>query len=108
MPVGVVVEVTGSFDQAARIDYQSRECVQVDGVYWSLGEEVSPGSLMIYSGDAFPDWTGDAFIGALSGQALIRVGLDGANATNRRRRRGSLCLPIGDRYSQLPHITTYQ
>ena len=36
---------------------------------------------MIYSGDAFPDWTGDAFIGALSGQALIRVDLDGANAT---------------------------
>ena len=41
---GVVVEVTGSFDQAARIDYQSRECVQVDGVYWSLGEE--PGALI--------------------------------------------------------------
>ena len=42
---------------------------------------VSPGSLMIYSGTAFPQWTGDAFIGALSGRALIRVDLDGGNAT---------------------------
>jgi aldose sugar dehydrogenase len=28
----------------------------------------------------FPAWRGDAFIGALSGEALIRVDLDGANA----------------------------
>ena len=36
---------------------------------------------MIYDGDAWPQWKGDAFIGALSGQALIRVDLDGTNAT---------------------------
>lgn len=47
--------------------------------FWT--PSVSPGSLMIYSGDAFPDWQGDAFIGALSGRALIRVDLDGTNAT---------------------------
>lgn len=33
---------------------------------------------MIYSGSAFPQWHGDAFIGALSGVALIRVAPDGA------------------------------
>jgi aldose sugar dehydrogenase len=32
---------------------------------------------MIYTGSAFPQWRGDAFLGALSGQALIRVDLDG-------------------------------
>ncbi len=41
---------------------------------------VSPGSLLIYSGELFPAWRGDAFIGALSGQALLRVDLDGTSA----------------------------
>ncbi len=47
----------------------------------SWNPSVSPGSLMIYQGDAFPAWRGDAFIGALSGEALIRVDLDGESAT---------------------------
>lgn len=41
---------------------------------------ISPGSLMIYSGELFAPWTGDAFLGALSGQALVRVDLDGTTA----------------------------
>lgn len=47
-------------------------------VYWN--PSISPGSLMIYSGDLFKAWQGDAFIGALGGEALIRVNLDGENA----------------------------
>ncbi|WP_443026996.1 PQQ-dependent sugar dehydrogenase [Sphingomonas sp. GB1N7] len=41
---------------------------------------ISPGGLMIYSGNLFPAWKGDAFIGGLSSKALIRVDLDGTNA----------------------------
>ncbi|MGQ2911234.1 PQQ-dependent sugar dehydrogenase [Aeromicrobium sp.] len=41
---------------------------------------ISPGSLMIYTGDLFPEWTGDAFLGALSGEALVRVDVDGTTA----------------------------
>lgn len=41
---------------------------------------ISPGSLMIYTGDLFPDWTGDAFLGALSGEGLVHVDLDGTTA----------------------------
>jgi glucose/arabinose dehydrogenase len=41
---------------------------------------ISPGSLMIYRGDLFEDWQGDAFLGALSGEALVRVDLDGETA----------------------------
>ncbi len=48
-------------------------------VWWN--PSISPSSLMIYSGAAFPAWQGDAFIGALSDQALIRVHLDATNAT---------------------------
>ena len=41
---------------------------------------ISPGGLLIYSGDAFPQWKGDALIPALSGQALLRVDIDGDTA----------------------------
>ena len=43
----------------------------------SWNPSISPGSLLIYSGDRFPDWKGDALIGALSGEALIHVAIDG-------------------------------
>ena len=47
-------------------------------VFWNPA--ISPGSLMIYGGQAFPKWSGDAFIGALGGKALIRVDLNGDQA----------------------------
>lgn len=48
-------------------------------VFWN--PSISPGGLMIYSGDMFKDWKGSAFIGGLGAKALIRVKLDGDNAT---------------------------
>jgi len=41
---------------------------------------ISPGSLLIYTGDLFPRWKGDALIGALSGEAFLRVDIDGDKA----------------------------
>ena len=41
---------------------------------------VSPTSLLIYSGNLFPQWKGNGFIGSLSGQALIRVTFSGDRA----------------------------
>jgi glucose/arabinose dehydrogenase len=41
---------------------------------------ISPTSLMIYDGKLFPQWNGSGFIGALSGQALIRVTFNGDRA----------------------------
>ncbi|GAB3818244.1 PQQ-dependent sugar dehydrogenase [Tessaracoccus terricola] len=48
-------------------------------VFWN--PSISPGSLLVYSGDLFPGWKGDAFLGALSGEALQRVDLEGETAT---------------------------
>jgi len=48
-------------------------------IWWN--PSVSPSSLIIYTGSMFPEWRGDALIGALSGEALIRVDIDGTNAT---------------------------
>ena len=47
-------------------------------VWWT--PSVSPSSLLIYSGDLFPQWKGDALIGALSGEAFIRVDIRGDRA----------------------------
>ena len=47
-------------------------------VWWNPA--ISPGGLLIYSGDLFPQWKGDALIPALSGESFIRVDINGANA----------------------------
>lgn len=46
---------------------------------------ITPGGLLIYTGDKFPKWKGDALIPGLNGQTLIRVHLDGAKAARADR-----------------------
>mgnify|MGYP006269984371 FL=1 len=41
---------------------------------------ISPGDLMIYRGDLFDDWRGDAFAAGLSSQAIVRIRIDGDDA----------------------------
>lgn len=60
-------------------DHRPGDGFEAPRVWWT--PSISPGSLMIYTGMAFPQWRGDAFVGALSGQALWRVHLDGTTAT---------------------------
>lgn len=60
-------------------DHQPGDGFEAPKQWWN--PSVSPGSLMIYQGAMFPKWQGDAFIGALSGQALIRVDLAGTEAS---------------------------
>lgn len=47
-------------------------------LWWN--PSISPGGLLIYSGDLFRGWKGDAFLPALSGEALIRIDIDGGRA----------------------------
>jgi len=46
---------------------------------------ISPAGLVIYDGASFPEWRGDALIGALSGQALVRVEFEGDGAREAER-----------------------
>ncbi len=46
---------------------------------------ISPAGMVIYSGSRFPQWQGDAFIGGLSSQALVRVEFDGEQAREAAR-----------------------
>jgi len=41
---------------------------------------IAPSSLELYLGDAFPDWTGDFLVTALSGKALHRVDMENGEA----------------------------
>jgi len=46
---------------------------------------ISPAGLLIYNGSEFPDWQGDAFIGGLSSESLIRVEFEGDTAREAAR-----------------------
>jgi len=56
-------------------DHDTRPEFNAPAMWWT--PVISPGNLMIYGGDLFPDWRGDALIAGLSSQAIVRVGLDG-------------------------------
>jgi glucose/arabinose dehydrogenase len=59
-------------------DHKRGDGYEAPKLWWN--PSISPSSLMIYTGDKFPQWKGDALVGALSGEALIRVDLDGDKA----------------------------
>lgn len=46
---------------------------------------ISPSGLTYYDGDAFPKWRGNLFAGALSGQLLVRLELDGERVVGEER-----------------------
>jgi len=43
----------------------------------------APSSLLFYTGSGFPEWQGNAFVGALAGQTLWRIVLSGHTETSR-------------------------
>ncbi len=59
-------------------DHQAGDGFEPPKVWWN--PSISPGGLLIYSGDLFKGWKGDAIVPALSGEALIRVDIDGDKA----------------------------
>ena len=46
---------------------------------------ISPASMVIYKGDLFPNWKGNALISALSAQGLVRVEISGTTAREAQR-----------------------
>lgn len=59
-------------------DHDTRPEFNAPAAWWT--PVVSPGDLMVYKGDLFGDWSGDALIAGLSSQAIVRVSLDGSSA----------------------------
>jgi len=68
-----------NYNGVAIAPHSSRPDLTPPKLYWV--PSISPTSLMFYTGDLFPEWKGDAFVGALSAQALVRVRIRGERAT---------------------------
>jgi glucose/arabinose dehydrogenase len=51
--------------------------------YWV--PSISPSGMAFYTGDAFPPWRGDLFVGGLSGELLARLELDGERVVEEER-----------------------
>jgi glucose/arabinose dehydrogenase len=65
-------------------DHDTRPDLAAPAVFWN--PVISPSSLLFYSGNEFPQWRGDAFIGGLSSTALIRIELgEGGSAREAER-----------------------
>src|SRR5690606_32974910 len=59
-------------------DHDTRPEFRAPVVSWT--PVISPAGLVFYDGDLFPAWKGDAFIGGLSSQSLVRVEFGGNGA----------------------------
>jgi glucose/arabinose dehydrogenase len=64
-------------------DHDTRPEFAAPKISWN--PVISPAGLLIYSGDVFPAWKGNAFIGGLSSRSLVRIALDGSNAREAAR-----------------------
>lgn len=67
----------------------------VDPIYeWT--PVIAPSGMAFYSGDAFPEWQGNLFVGGLASTALVRLELDGGSVTHEERLLEPLGLRIRD------------
>jgi len=51
--------------------------------YWV--PSIAPSGMAFYTADLFPQWKGNLFVGALAGQLLVRLELDGEQVTKEER-----------------------
>jgi glucose/arabinose dehydrogenase len=60
-----------------------KEGMQQPVHYWV--PSIAPSGMAFYSGDRFPKWRGDLFVGALRDQMLVRLKLDGEKVVSEER-----------------------
>jgi aldose sugar dehydrogenase len=61
----------------------SRKDVEEPIYYWI--PSIAPSGMMFYTGDRFPEWKGNLFVGAMTGQALVRLVLNGERVVAEER-----------------------
>jgi glucose/arabinose dehydrogenase len=71
------------YDGRSIPDHDTRPEFAAPAAFWN--PSISPSSLMFYSGSEFPEWQGNAFIGGLSSESLLRVEIDGETASEADR-----------------------
>ncbi len=63
---------------------------------WYWVPSIAPSGMAFYTGDLFPAWRGNLFVGALAGQLLARLELDGDKVVKEERLLGELRERIRD------------
>lgn len=66
-------------------DHETRPEFEAPRAFWV--PSIAPSGFVIYDGDMFADWKGDALIGGLVSRALIHVDLKGSDAEEAERYR---------------------
>lgn len=64
-------------------DHSAADGFVAPRLWWNPA--ISPGGMMIYRGNSFPGWRGDALIAALGGTGLVHVDLEGDTARQAHR-----------------------
>ncbi|RMJ02098.1 Soluble aldose sugar dehydrogenase YliI precursor [Marinobacter litoralis] len=64
-------------------DHDTRPEFQAPAIYWV--PTVAPSGMAFYYGSMFPDWQGQAFIGGLRSESLLRIRIDGQEASEAER-----------------------
>ena len=73
-----------AYGAGARIgEGTERDDVEPAVHYWV--PSIAPAGMAFYTGDAFPQWQGNLFVGALRGQLLARLVLDGDRVVHEER-----------------------
>ncbi len=80
-----VVSNGDNYSGAEIPDHDTRPEFAPPKAYWV--PSIAPSGLVIYSGDHFDQWKGQAFIGGLVSRALIRVSINGEDAREAERFR---------------------
>ena len=74
-------------------NHDTRPDLEAPKTWWT--PVIAPAGMIIYSGSLFPTFVGDAFIGGLASQALVRVRFNGTSAVEHRR------YPMGQRIREV-------
>ncbi|WP_340119605.1 PQQ-dependent sugar dehydrogenase [Pelagibius sp. 7325] len=86
-------EITYGIDYSGAIISEETEAPGMTQpvVYWV--PSIAPSGMAFYQGEAFPQWRGDLFVGALAGRHLRRLELDGDQVTGQEE----LLADLGER-----------
>jgi glucose/arabinose dehydrogenase len=84
-----VVSNGDNYDNSPIPDHDTRPEFEKPAISWN--PVISPGGFIIYKGDMFPEWKGDALIAGLSAQGMVRVEISGEEGKEAER------IPFGKR-----------
>jgi len=64
---------------------EGSERADVEPPLWVWIPSIAPSGMAFYTGEAFPQWQGNLFVGALRGRMLVRLELDGERVVREER-----------------------